>query len=174
MAEGFEPEHRRRGQILRSAACGRKSEQNLAQRSENQAISADFSGTARGRTKIPFSAPAKSTCEDKCFFVWRRDLNPSTEGAGKFCEALPAAEKASRIWRSGRKNRASATVFPGTASGRTKIPLSAPAKSTCENKCFFVCAEGFEPERCVFDFFSTICYNHFKTELWEKYYEKNI
>jgi hypothetical protein len=36
------------GQVLRSAASGGESEQKLAQRSENQAESADFSGTARG------------------------------------------------------------------------------------------------------------------------------
>ena len=72
-------------------------------------------------------------------------MNPSAEGAGKFCEAPPVADKASRIWRSGRKNGALATVFSGTASGQMNIPLSAPAKSTCENKCFFVWRRDLKP-----------------------------
>jgi len=44
-------------------------------------------------------------------------MNPSTEGAGKFCEALPAAEKASRIWRSGRKIKRLAQIFRAPQEG---------------------------------------------------------
>jgi len=63
--------------------------------------------------------------------------------------------------------------FRAPQEGGQKSLFLRQQKTLVKTSAFFL-AEGYEPEHCVFDFFSTICYNHFKTELWEKYYEKNI